>query len=636
MKSSRITVIIAAIFAFSCAVRKTELSDSSVTASHEVWSTFDLYVVQNHALALDLAKKHGMEMPPQVENFFAAAQKHDWIASSNLFLAIETDSRKGSTGGLLKPFPLWGAIHDTYGVYEIFHWMNPKFAKMFGAEIVRSIPAGSIYFGGSDGGRFLVSAFSKSHSKGQLFYTITQNGLADPSYLGYVTDMYGDKIHVADTNDSRKCLEDYRQDARERLLHDQTLPNEPRQIKPGEDVHLDADGKAQVNGQIAVMAINALIAKTFFDKNPTNEFYVEESFPLDWMFPHLTPSGLIMKVNRAEIPELTEDELKKDHEFWAKTSKPLVGDWIAYDTSVKEVTAFAEKIYLHHDYNGFKGDEDFIRDHAAHGSFSKLRCSIAGIYTWRLGQPPSGGTMPKAYIATGKNRSLVEREADFAFKQAFALCPSNPGAVFRYVQFLVNLRRVEDALLIVETARKIDPDNGNFPYLMDNLTRIKQQISSTGDIQNEIARLEKAVDANSTNVMQQFGLAQKYVQAGQNEKAYQVLDRVLASSQVTLQQVMTVAKAYNDLGQPKKLQGALEKLTQLAPESPEAWYDLAASQATLGQTVPALESLKKSLTLNSKRMETNATATDLNMTLTNDVRFSKLRDTAEFKALTAK
>jgi hypothetical protein len=80
----------------------------------------------------------------------------------------------------------------------------------------------------------------------------------------------------------------------------------------------------------------------------------------------------------------------------------------------------------------------------------------------------------------------------------------------------------------------------------------------------------------------------------------------------------------------------LEKLTQLAPDSPEAWYDLSASRASLGQTAPALEALKKSLDLNTQRLGTNSNAADVRATLTNDMRFSKLRDTAEFKALTAK
>ena len=46
------------------------------------------------------------------------------------------------------------------------------------------------------------------------------------------------------------------------------------------------------------MMINGLLCKVIFDHNPTNEFYVEESFPLEWMYPYETPFGIIMKINR--------------------------------------------------------------------------------------------------------------------------------------------------------------------------------------------------------------------------------------------------------------------------------------------------------------------------------------------------
>src|SRR5262249_45550907 len=256
---------------------------------------------------------------------------------------------------------------------------------------------------------------------------------------------------------------------------DQTHPNEPRQIKPGEDVHVDGSGHVQVSGQVAVMAINGLLTKTIFDHNPTNEFYVEESFPLDWMFPHLTPFGIIMKINRQPLPTLSDDILQRDHEFWSKYSERLIGNWITYDTPVKDITDFAERVYMHHDFTGFKGDLKFIRDDQGQKAFSKLRSSIAGVYSWRLGQPPSGGTMPQQYMATGANRDLVEREADFAFKQAFAFCPYSPEAVYRYVQLLVNMRRVDDALLVAQTAQKLDPYNTQFSYLIANLTNIKSQ-----------------------------------------------------------------------------------------------------------------------------------------------------------------
>ena len=132
------------------------------------------------------------------------------------------------------------------------------------------------------------------------------------------------------------------------------------------------------------MMINGLLCKVIFDHNPTNDFYVEESFPLDWMYPYETPSGIIMKINRNPLSRLSDDVFKKDHEFWTKYSERLCGNWITYDTTVQQIADFVEKVYLHNNYTGFTGDRKFIRDDDAQKAFSKLRSSQAGMYAWRL------------------------------------------------------------------------------------------------------------------------------------------------------------------------------------------------------------------------------------------------------------
>jgi len=93
----------------------------------------------------------------------------------------------------------------------------------------------------------------------------------------------------------------------------------------------------QVSGQVAVMMINGLLCKVIFDQNPTNEFYIEESFPLDWMYPYETPFGIIMKINRQPLPSLPESSSSRITNSGANTPERLIGNWITYDTSVKEI-----------------------------------------------------------------------------------------------------------------------------------------------------------------------------------------------------------------------------------------------------------------------------------------------------------
>ena len=131
------------------------------------------------------------------------------------------------------------------------------------------------------------------------------------------------------------------------------------------------------------MSINGLMTKVIFDHNPDREFYVEESFPLEWMYPYLEPHGLIMKLNRQPLAQLP-----------AETSPRIVitgGSWwpACWATGwtrrrpVSEVAAFVDRVYVHKNLKGFTGDPRFVQNDYAKKIFSKLRSSIAGLYAWR-------------------------------------------------------------------------------------------------------------------------------------------------------------------------------------------------------------------------------------------------------------
>src|SRR5205807_532054 len=111
----------------------------------------------------------------------------------------------------------------------------------FGREIIDSIPRGSIYFGGTDPGRFIISALSESHREGRPFFTLTQNQLADQTYLEYLRDMYGQKLQIPTNDDLQRVFQDYLADAQQRM--------KDGKLKPGEDVRIIND-RVQVSGQV--------------------------------------------------------------------------------------------------------------------------------------------------------------------------------------------------------------------------------------------------------------------------------------------------------------------------------------------------------------------------------------------------
>jgi hypothetical protein len=167
-----------------------------------------------------------------------------------------------------------------------------------------------------------------------------------------------------------------------------------------------------------------------------------------------------MKINRQPLPALSDEIVKQDRDYWTKYVTPMIGDLLNPDTPVAEVAVFAEKVYLKKDFNGFKGDPRFIQSDDAQKMYSKLRSSIAGVYVWR---------MRHATDASEKQR--MADAADFAFRQAFALCPYAPEVVFRYIDFLMGQNRGADALLVVETAAKMPSMQGEGGNLMRDVVK---------------------------------------------------------------------------------------------------------------------------------------------------------------------
>jgi hypothetical protein len=384
---------------------------------HEAWSIKNSTIAahlkeftsEKAAQANAATTAEGKEMPPEFKTFFAAAEKGDWLTVSNTFRELRKHAPQyehtGSNDMRLSG-TAWEGIKEIWGAYDFFAVGSEKLFVPLGSEIIKSIPTGSIYFGGTDAGRFLITALAKSQVNGDPFFVLTQNALADNNYLAYLRSMYGEKIY---------------------------LPTDE-----------DLKSSANVSGQESVIKINSLLAKVIFDKNPDREFYLEESFPIQWMYPYLEPHGLVLKLNRQPLDELSEKMVQQDHDYWAKYLTPLIGDWLKDDTSVEEVCAFAKKVHSKHNLSGFKGNPEFAQNDMAGKVLSKLRSTIAGIYTFRL-----ASVAPKS---EAERRRLIQA-ADFAFRQAVALCPNSPEAINGYANFLRNQHRTSDADLIAKLKR---------------------------------------------------------------------------------------------------------------------------------------------------------------------------------------
>jgi tetratricopeptide (TPR) repeat protein len=423
------------------------------------------------------------------------------------------------------------------------------------------------------------------------------------------------EIYIPNGEDHARCMNEYFTDAQRR--HDLG------QLKPGEDVRLDkTTGRLQVSGQVAVMAINALLAKVIFDNNPTHEFYVEESFPLDWMYPQLEPYGVIMKINREKIAEMTADMTDRDHRFWSLYCDRLIGNWITYDTSVRDICDFVVRVYEHRDFKGFTGDRKFIRDDQAQKSFSKLRSSIAGVYAWRF-----------ANAKGAAEQARMLKEADFAFRQAFAFCPYSPEAVLRYTTLLASVGRFEDAVLVAETSLRFDPDNQTIRNWARQIRDIQQGQGRLRDAESRLGELERTLATNPADSRAAFDVASVYLMLQRTNDALRVLDQLLAQSNPPPGTILSIANAFAQLGQGPRLEIALGRLTALTPNSPEVWYDLASTRALLGKSPESIEALRRALELDAQRRASDPNARNLAEDLKTNAGFDSLRSLPAFQKL---
>lgn len=368
------------------------------------------------ALVIAMAKHLNLDVPPEVTRFFAVAQADHWPETTNLFqslLALRQSTN--SPAGLEK---LWPAILETYGVAEQTHLWPAQQLLDYGNAILDSLRPGMIYVGGNDAGRFIPTLLSET-SGDASHIVLTQNALADGSYLDYLRFQYGAQLNLLTAEDSQTSFQNYLADAKQRAQHDRDFPNEPKQVRPGEDIRID-DNRAQVSGQVAVMSINELLLTALLQKNPNLSFALEESFPLKSFYGAATTLGPVTELNATDSTSaLTPERAAQTIDYWRTTT-----------TSVLAATDPAS---------------------APREAYTKMILGQANLFADRQ----------------------LSSAAEQAYQLATDLSPANPEAVFSYVKLLADQQRFAEARQLVQTAINAAPENETFRQVLTSLNRTK-------------------------------------------------------------------------------------------------------------------------------------------------------------------
>ena len=422
-------------------------------------------------------------LPPEIQAMYKYAECGDWLALSNSVHDLEqriddwqcgcgtghrhgirewaesfvsaAAEKLGREWQPAPPPPMEFGIQEVYGALDAFMTGDEKYSTALERDIIASIPPGSVYLGDSlrfdspDPGLSVVEAMCRSSANGDPLFAFVQYGFCSEDYLEYARRMHGNAIYVPTNVDLQKCRQDFLDASHARILSGSSS-NEyinPRRV------------------------ISESLTKLMSDKNPQREFFVEQSYyPNDWMDSQLEPHGLIFKLNRQPAAKLSDEIVQRDREYWTKYIQPMIGDWLKENTSIAEIAAFAEKTYGRRDYSGFKGDPRYVENAYSQNIFSTLRSAMGRLYVWRANH---------ATDPSDKERML--READFACRQAWALGPDSPVPVQMYISFLVNQSRINDAVLVAETALDLSRARGihdDFDDMMENfIKKLKEQQS---------------------------------------------------------------------------------------------------------------------------------------------------------------
>ena len=378
----------------------------------------------------------------------------------------------------------------------------------------------SIFFGGTDPGRFVPTYMIYSALFRPDVYLITQNALADDTYMSVERDLYGDEIWIPAKEDSAEAFNVY-------------VDEVQRGVRPANGDLKIENGRVQVTGALGVMEINGILTKMMHDHDrKRHAFYVEESYVIPWMYPYLSPHGLIMKINAEPTPYDTK-RAARDMDFWDWYTRRLLDDPM------------------------------YRRDFAGQKSFSKLRAAIAGLY----------------------QKQGRYREAAQAFREAVALYPASPEATFRYAQeVLMPFRRWDVTLELMDYTDRIDPNNRRTAGLRNYILRFRTLTA-------EAERLEAKRKGNQPLSDQEtFALSRCHFELGRTDEALR-LARSVVGKIADAASLQSLATMFLETRQDADAEQTLNRYLKLNPTGDaNAWADLAKLQYRAGRKLAAQQS----------------------------------------------
>lgn len=371
---------------------------------------------------------------------------------------------------ILPLLPVYPLVANYDSCSQRNHW----FGWMFGHDMLKDLPPGSIMIGGTDPGRFVPTymIFGESGEpaknkrdpdfKRDDLYIITQNALGEPNYMKYLRDQY--------TKDRRQPTTFFEK----WLGRDKAYPAEPIILPTEEEIReyltkwvKETRDKGEDISDSENTIIFSATLKWLWEKNrDKHDFFVEESFPIVWTYDYATPHGLSYKINKTKVEKLTPEMVAEDFRFWKEYKERLLGD------------------------------PAFAKDFDAQRSFSKLRLAMGNIYRHHNMMP----------------------EAERVYREALELWPGNFEAIIPLMSMMWDRGEFDDVLKLFDKPVEDDPNNIQ-AWRLYGLAEQRKKME--GDIRQLLTKLN--AQPKSRETLQQ--LIRMYATVGQTNKSQPLVER---------------------------------------------------------------------------------------------------------------
>lgn len=469
-----------------------------------------------------------------------------------------------SFGLLVLPFFTFNANYDTCSQRD--RW----FGWMYGYDMLKDLPRDAVVIGGSDPGRFVPT------------YMIFGESFQPPSVQKEPfdrRDLYIITQNALGESNYMKYLRDQYAPGRPEakgsfekwLGRDTMYPKDPLVFPTEEETNeilkkVSEEISKDPQRQDDKTAMFSAVLKWLWEKNKDRHtFFIEESFPLEWTYDYAIPHGLVYQLGNTKMDKLPPEMVEKDFAFWKDYKARLLND------------------------------PQYLKDYDAQRSFSKLRMTMGNIYKYKKMAP----------------------EAERAYREALELWPENPEALVALTPYLWDKGEFDTVIALFDQALLKD-------YLNIDLWRLRIVAENRKKTDGEIRALQEQLARQPKSREIITKLVTAYAQAGEKEKAQELLERTLKESPEDADMLRLAIQFYEQNNELLLTLAPAQKLSEIESGNPQNFMLLARAYFLHNDKPKFYEAARKAIELGG---------VPIRETLLNEPLFAPWKADPEFKAL---